>query len=138
MQSPSARRVDRCRSCGSESLHPFLDLGPMPPANALLSREDLGATEERYPLALCACRECELIQLTHVVPATDLFRRYVYFSSTSDVMSRHFALLAHDIADRFVPPDGLVVEVGSNDGILLRNLIGRPVRILGVDPAENV
>ncbi|MBI5163207.1 MAG: methyltransferase domain-containing protein, partial [Magnetospirillum sp.] len=38
----------------------------------------------------------------------------------------------------FVPPNGLVVEIGSNDGILLRSLQSRDVRVLGVDPARNV
>jgi len=53
-------------------------------------------------------------------------------------MGEHFAKYAADVADRFVPKDGLVVEIGSNDGILLRSLIGRPLRILGIDPAANV
>src|SRR5262249_55682334 len=48
-----------------------------------------------------------------------------------------FAELANDIAARFVQSDGLVVEIGSNDGILLRSLLGR-CRILGIDPAHNV
>ena len=132
------RQVDRCRACGSVEIQPFLDLGSMPPANALIPPGQEGAAETRFPLALCSCRTCELVQLTHVVSATTLFRQYVYFSSQSGAMARHFATLANDVADRFVPAGGLVVEMGSNDGILLRSLVDRPIRILGVDPAENV
>src|SRR6185436_163615 len=94
--------------------------------------------EPRYPLGLCQCRNCELIQLTHVVSSEVLFQHYMYFSSVSEAMTRHFAALAADVADRFVPSGGLVVEMGSNDGILLRSLLGRPLRVLGVDPARNV
>jgi SAM-dependent methyltransferase len=110
----------------------------MPPANALLTAEQLALDEARYPLALSHCPSCELIQLTHVIPPEILFQHYVYFSSVSTTMAQHFAALATEVAERFVPPDGLVVEMGSNDGILLRSLIGRPLRIQGVDPARNV
>ena len=127
-----------CRVCAAGTLEKFLDLGEMPPANALLQAEELRLPEARYPLALSHCRNCELIQLTHVLAPELLFQRYVYFSSVSDAMTRHFAELAHEVADRFVAENGLVVEIGSNDGILLRSLLSRPLRVLGVDPARNV
>jgi SAM-dependent methyltransferase len=131
-------RERTCRVCKEEGLWTFLDLGVQPPANGLLHERELALEEPRYPLALSLCPTCELIQLTHVVAAEGLFQHYVYFSSVSAAMTRHFAALAGEVAERFVPPDGLVVEMGSNDGILLRSLIGRPVRIQGVDPARNV
>jgi SAM-dependent methyltransferase len=127
-----------CRVCGAAALEKFLDLGEMPPANALMHAEELALPEARYPLALSRCADCELIQLTHVLAPELLFQRYVYFSSVSEAMTRHFAALAHEVADRFVPANGLVVEIGSNDGILLRSLLSRPLRVLGVDPARNV
>jgi SAM-dependent methyltransferase len=125
-----------CTICHSRELLPFLDLGTMPPANALRRPQALGQPEPAYPLGVCACTECQLIQLTHSVPASILFKDYVYFSSISQVMVQHFAGLALDVLERFVPANGLVVEIGSNDGILLQSLVGRPCRILGVDPAD--
>ncbi|RYZ61719.1 MAG: methyltransferase domain-containing protein [Proteobacteria bacterium] len=67
-----------------------------------------------------------------------LFRHYLYFSSVSAAMVQHFAAYATHVRERFVAPGALVVEVGSNDGILLRAFSGHDVRILGVDPAVNV
>ncbi len=136
MTSP-VRVVEECRACGGKDLRPFLDLGAQPPANALLKKEELSLPEQKFPLALCHCVGCELIQLTHLVQPELLFRNYVYFSSVSTTMSKHFAAYANDVAERFVPKDGLVVEMGSNDGVLLKALIGKR-RILGVDPARNV
>ncbi|HEY4002005.1 MAG TPA: class I SAM-dependent methyltransferase [Candidatus Xenobia bacterium] len=132
----SVHSVERsaCAACGATHLFPFLDLGDMPPANALLKRPD--QEENSFPLGLVSCQECHLIQLTHLVPSELLFKGYVYFSSISQTMAAHFAEMAGEIEDRFVPENGLVVEIGSNDGILLHNLVGHPVRILGVDPAE--
>jgi SAM-dependent methyltransferase len=130
----------RCRICHGEDLEPFLDLGPQPLANGLISPSTLsrGWYEPRYPLVLAQCTRCTLVQLTYVVPGEVLFRDYFYFSSVSKAMSEHFALYAEEVARRFVPDGGLVVEIGSNDGVLLRSLLDRPVRILGVDPALNV
>ena len=136
--SSSVRERTSCRICGASSLSKFLDLGEQPPANALLRKEELSLPEARFPLALSHCSGCELIQTTHVVSPELLFRNYVYFSSVSEAMAKHFASYAADVADRFVPRDGLVMELGSNDGILLRTLLGRPLRVLGVDPARNV
>jgi SAM-dependent methyltransferase len=136
LASAAVRRADRCRVCEQPLHQPFLDLGAQPPANEFL--EPSAAAGERFPLALVACRTCELIQLTHVVAPEVLFRHYAYFSSVSAAMTTHFATYALDVADRFVPSGGLVVEIGSNDGILLQALKGRDVRILGVDPARNV
>jgi SAM-dependent methyltransferase len=134
----SANHGRACRVCGSRDLWQFLDLGSMPPANALLRTDELSHVEMRYPLAVSHCPSCELVQLTHVVAPEALFQHYVYFSSISAAMAQHFAALANEVAERFVPPNGLVVEIGSNDGILLRSLIDRPIRIQGVDPARNV
>ena len=136
--SSLARPADRCRICLQPSLRSFLDLGSQPPANALLDESALDAAEDCFPLALATCSTCELIQLTHVVAPELLFRHYLYFSSMSARMTRHFADYADEVAQRFVPPGGLVVEMGSNDGILLQAFRGRDVRILGVDPAVNV
>ncbi|MBX7114269.1 MAG: class I SAM-dependent methyltransferase [Myxococcaceae bacterium] len=137
MPSPVQARTT-CRVCHGSSLELFLDLGDQPPANALLTREELAGPEPKFPLALNSCRTCGQMQTTHVVSADMLFRNYVYFSSVSQAMATHFGAYAKDVADRFVPRDGLVVEIGSNDGILLKTLLGRPLRVLGVDPARNV
>ncbi|MBI3183472.1 MAG: class I SAM-dependent methyltransferase [Myxococcales bacterium] len=134
----TVRERKYCRVCGGAELRQFLDLGEQPPANALLRAEEIDLPEAKYPLALSHCEGCSLIQTTHVVSPEVLFRNYLYFSSVSQAMAKHFAAYAAQLAERFVPPGGLVVEVGSNDGILLRTLLGRPLRVLGVDPARNV
>src|SRR3954462_13546896 len=117
------RRGNGCRVCGSTELGMFLDLGEKPPAHAPLPKEELGLPEARYPLALSSCCKCELIQLTHVLAPELLFRPYVYFSSVSEAMTRHFSAYAWVVADRSLPETGLVVEFGAHDGILLRSLL---------------
>src|SRR5436190_590198 len=112
----------RCRSCGSADTRVVVDLGIQPLANNLLRPEDLSKPEPRFPLSLCVCRACWLLQIADLVPPVDLFSEYLYFSSFSDAMLRH----AREAAERYVREYGLdekslVVEVASNDGYLLRN-----------------
>jgi hypothetical protein len=135
-----------CRACLSGStgspqaagLVEVLNLGEMPPANSLLRAADLNKPEMRFPLSLRLCRKCGMVQLGHVVPANLLFRSYLFFTSSSRSMSEHFAQLINEAGDQFVPPGGLVVEIGSNDGTALASLRRRDARVLGVDPARNI
>jgi SAM-dependent methyltransferase len=128
-----------CRSCGAHGLEVILSLGPMPLANALLTREQLSLPERRYPLDLAFCPACTLVQITETVPAAELFSEYLYFSSFSDAMLRHAETLVNrEIADRRLAADNLVVEVASNDGYLLQFYRRRGIPVLGIEPALNI
>ncbi len=128
-----------CRSCGEERLTPILALGEMPLANRLLTVDQLGAYEPSYPLDLVHCPRCALVQITETVPAEELFRNYVYFSSFSDGMLRHARQLTSQvIASQKLRPTSLVIEIASNDGYLLQNYQQAGVPVLGIEPAANI
>ena len=127
-----------CRVCGSARLEEIISLGDLPPANAYISPDDLDFPEPRFPLSLRLCGTCGLAQLGHVVPAESLFRSYLFFTSSSMRMSEHFSRLMVENAEEFAHPNGLVVEIGSNDGTALAALQGHGLRILGVDPSRNI
>lgn len=130
--------IDTCRSCGGGNLHPVVDLGTQPLANALRRPGD-DSPEPRYPLALVCCGACSLVQLTGSVSPSELFDTYQYFSSFSTTMLDAMAALASRlIAERGLGPGTLVVELASNDGYLLTNYVERGIPVLGVDPAANV
>jgi SAM-dependent methyltransferase len=128
-----------CRLCGAAPLVTILDLGRLPLANALVDRNGLTCKDPTYPLVLRFCPACSLVQIDEVVPPELLFREYVYFSSYSDTMTTH----AHDLATRIIAEralgvDHLVIEAGSNDGYLLKNYRSAGIRVLGIEPAENI
>ena len=128
---------DSCRGCGGPALEPVLEYGEMPLAGGFPRPQEAGR-ERRYPLTLARCAGCGLVQVLEVVSAEELFRDYRYRASVP--LSRHFAAYAARVPDRLsLPHDGLVVEAGCNDGVLLRPLRERGFhRLLGVDPADNV
>lgn len=125
-----------CRACRSRRMHLFLPLGPHPAANAFLRPEQLGKPEALFDLDVHACLDCALIQVPNCIPP-DFFRDYVYVPSASQTMHEHFA----DFARKVIPligPGGLVVDIGSNDGLFLGFVRGRGGRTLGVEPARNL
>jgi novobiocin biosynthesis protein NovU/D-mycarose 3-C-methyltransferase len=134
----SYRRLERCRICGSRDLVSFLDLGETPLANAFVAPERRDDREERFPLEVLRCASCGLVQLSVIVRQDILFGHYLYATSASAPMVEHFAALAQEVVQRFAPRGSLVVEVGSNDGVLLRPLRSAGLAVLGVEPAANL
>ncbi|MBA2336247.1 MAG: methyltransferase domain-containing protein [Acidimicrobiia bacterium] len=135
----TAEAAVACRSCGGLDLHPFLDLGVTPLADALVAADNLDAPEERYPLQVAFCPDCALVQILEEVPPHKLFvDNYRYFSSYSDAVLEHSRRHATSLIDtRRLGPDSLVVELASNDGYLLRNFVVAGVPVLGIDPAPD-
>lgn len=129
----------RCRICKGDRLTKVIDLGFTPLANAFLTREDLHKAEKRYPLRIFFCNNCNLLQLIDVVSPKVLFRNYVYFSSGMPVLPEHFKNYAEEVKRDLLTSKGdLVVEIGSNDGLLLGAIKNLGAKVLGVDPAVNI
>ena len=138
MNSTCHRRTT-CRLCAGSDLEQVLALGATPLANAFVPREALSVPQPTYPLDVYLCRACAHAQLLDVVDPAVLYKDYVYVSGTSPVFVRHFQDYAREIVERFrIPAQGLVVEIGSNDGTLLRFFKEHGLRVLGVDPAESI
>ena len=81
------------------------------------------------------CTKCKHVQLKHIVNPKRLFDDYVYKSGTSNFFINHFDKLADLIFSKY-PVNSYVLEVGSNDGILLSSLIKRNIKAVGVEPSE--
>ncbi|MCL4416443.1 MAG: class I SAM-dependent methyltransferase [Actinobacteria bacterium] len=132
-------RLEVCRACGSNKLLLFLQLGPTPAPNGFLKAHHRHQAEKFYPLDVCFCQDCGLVQLAHVVSPQIMFKNYVYIPSTSETMRNHFAGLASDaIKKTAAKANDLVIDIGSNDGTLLKSFQSHRMKILGVDPAENL
>ena len=128
-----------CRSCGSNHLHPFLDLGNQPLANNLLRPGDPFETEPRFPLIVAVCQDCWMVQITQTIPPVALFEEYLYFSSFSDAMLRHAkAAVEQHTTDCELNSSSFAVEIASNDGYLLKNFVSAGIPCLGVEPAKNI
>jgi SAM-dependent methyltransferase len=128
-----------CLLCGAPTVEGFLKLGSTALANKFVTHDELSTADPRYPLHVGFCHTCTHVQLMDIVPPPDMFQDYLYMSSASDTLKTHFADLAQTVVARLrLGGDELVVDVGCNDGTLLECFRREGVRVLGVDPAENL
>ena len=131
--------VAACIVCGSGSVEPFLNLGQTALANKFLAAGELTGGEASHALVVGYCSKCTHIQLTKHVPPPDMFEDYLYVSSASDTLKNHLWSLSDVVVERCeLGPDDLVIDIGANDGTLLRGFRRHGVQALGVDPARNL
>jgi SAM-dependent methyltransferase len=126
-----------CRICESGDLKAFLEFGEMPLAGGFVKKEDL-SKEKIYPLTVVFCQKCKETQILETVSPEILFKDYRYVSSTTTTLSNHFERYAKTMYDRFLNKKSLVVEFGSNDGVLLEPFVKMGIKAIGVEPAQNI
>ncbi len=108
-------------------------------ANAFVSESEKGTPQPVFPLDLHLCLQCGHLQLLEVVAPEILFRDYVYVSGTSPVFIQHFREYAEQaIRIAGLQPGDSVIDIGSNDGTLLRFFQEKGMRVLGIDPARKI
>ena len=132
--------VTHCRICGSGNLFEFLDLGFTPPADQFLREDQLRQPETHYPLNVLMCKDCSLAQLSYVVPGEVLYRRdYPYESSMTQSGQLHWDEFAETVCKSYgIGKGDLVVDIGSNVGVLLGSFAKQGTNTLGIDPASNI
>lgn len=98
-----------------------------------------GGRSPRSPLDLVRCRECELVQLDHTFPRDSLYRRYWYKSGISESMRDALKDIVVQ-ACKIVPAKSgnIVLDIGCNDGTLLRQYESPGLRLIGFEPARNL
>ncbi|HZG91159.1 MAG TPA: class I SAM-dependent methyltransferase [Pseudonocardia sp.] len=130
--------MSACRVCGG-ALREFFDFGRQPLSDAF--REPTDRTEEFFfRLAVGACESCTMVQLVEEVPRERMFHAaYPYYSSGSSAMRKHFELTARRFLDtELTGPRPFIVEIGCNDGVMLRTVADAGVQHLGVEPSGGV
>jgi len=127
-----------CRICDCK-LKEFMNFGEMPIANGFLSEEEF-EDEYFFDLKIGFCENCAMVQLIEQPDREKMFHEnYAYFSSISTRMAAHFERFADMVMSRFIgEKDPFVIELGSNDGIMMRHFAQANIRHLGVEPSANV
>ena len=129
----------KCRFCKNESVKIFLDLGVAPLSNNYLKKNELKNPEIQYPLKVCICKNCNLVQLVDynfLKPEKIFNHHYAYLSSVSSSWVEHSRKYAEMIIKKLkLNKKSFVVEVASNDGYLLKNFVSKKISCLGVEPA---
>jgi SAM-dependent methyltransferase len=137
--APRSTRRDTCRLCGSRDLQVVLALAPTPIADDYVPEDRKTEPQEHFPLDLALCQVCGHTQILDAVNPDLLFRNYTYRTSVSLGLVEHFRKVAGQLIEKLqIGPGALVVEIGSNDGSMLRFFKERGATVLGVDPARSI
>ena len=134
----SAGSLDHCQLCGSDHLELIIDLGHQPPCDSLLLGDDLNKPELTYPLRLIRCTDCSLVQIDYVVaPEKLFFREYPYLTGITPTLANNLQKGAMKFVEHLgVAPNSLVIDIGSNDGTLLKGFVKSGMRVLGIEPTN--
>ncbi|MFC9975248.1 methyltransferase domain-containing protein [Spirillospora sp. NPDC127200] len=130
--------MPQCRICRGP-LQEFCDFGRQPLSDGFLTPDQV-EQEFLFRLAVGVCSSCSMVQLIEEVPRDRMFHEhYPYLSSGSETMRKHFQRTAeHLLRTELTGPDPFVVELGCNDGVMLRTVRDAGVRHLGVEPSDGV
>jgi len=138
MTNKNYQDITHCRLCKSEKIKTVIDFGSTPLANSYPSEKQ--ELENQYPLTVVKCDECGHVQLKETVDPKILFSNYSYASSDSPSLIKHFSEYASTVCLKLgLGESSSVLEIGSNDGILLREFLRLGlINLYGVDPASNI
>ena len=125
-----------CMVCNSRNLYEFLDCGDQPNGNSFLYPSELDK-EVTFPLAMMVCQDCWEVQISEFPPQEILFTDHPYITGVNAPVVKHFRQLAPHVIEKLgLQANDLVIDVGCNDGTLLKAFSSHGMRVLGVDPSE--
>ena len=131
-----SRILKRCRICFSKQLVNYLDLGRQPFSNSFLNFKDI-KKEKKFPLAVVLCKNCGLSQLSIVPNTKFIFSKYDYLSSSSKALSNHYKKLVKKLIKKYnVASNDSVLDIGCNDGILLKHYPKNFNNVIGIEPSD--
>ncbi len=130
--------INNCQFCGQSPLIEIISLGHQAPVHAHLNSTSLHQPETLYPLTLCRCSACGLIQLNFIVdPKTIFYPEYPYFTGMTTMLVNNFRNLRDEVQKMHpLSSESLVVDIGSNDGTLLAGFKDIGAKVLGIEPTN--
>jgi hypothetical protein len=130
--------IKQCQVCNSRNLHIILDLGHQPLCDSLLTKEMLNEPEKNYPLRMIWCKDCTCVQLDYCVDGKQVYHPdYPYRSGITKELAEYQVQMSESLIKKYNLKQGdLVIDVGSNDGTLLRGFKKAGMNVIGVEPTN--
>jgi len=139
MRNDNAYDINKCRLCDSTEISTVAKLASTPIGDKFMKTVNEAKSWEMHRVELNLCLCCGQLQLSQVVEPKEVYDDYLYTTAVSHGLSEHFKKSVTNIIDRFSLEKGsLVVEIGSNEGVVLEEFKERGFCVLGIDPAEDI
>ena len=125
-----------CMNCGGLKLERFLDLGHQPNGNHFPFAADF-ENELSFPFAMDVCTDCWQVQIEEFPSVEFMFSNHPYITGVNMPVVEHFEHLVKNTLKKFpLAKNSLVIDIGANDGTLLKAFVGAGMRVMGVDPGK--
>ncbi len=135
MRHHSVRETTQCRICHSKDIIIALELKSSPLSDEYLKKKE---SQEKYKLECLLCKDCGQFQLKQIVSPEHIYTDYIYWSSSSPGLKNHFANYCDMVTNYLKMNNGLILDIGCNEGLLLENFSSKGFNICGVEPANNI
>ena len=126
-----------CRLCGSSLISAVIPMHPIP-IGEHYSKENLIKDAPRYPIDIYQCSVCKAVQTNDDIDSDFLWKDYTYFSGQTDKIVKHFDEFSNYITKNFAIENKNILDIGSNDGSLLKQFKSKGYEVQGIDPAYTV
>ncbi len=134
---PQYGPVTSCQTCGCKDLESVIFLAFLPSVNVMSDIGTPKAQEQWFPAEMLRCPKCTLVQLGFVADPAMIFPpEYPYTSGTTRILRENFADLYRNVKALLdLQPQHFIVDIGSNDGTLLKNFKEGGHKVLGIEPS---
>ena len=136
--SKKIKKVTKCLLCGNKILKSLFDMGNLYVSNFVDKKNIKNGIKS--PLNLLYCKKCTLIQLSHLAPQEIMYRRfYWYKSGITKTMRDGLKNLFNDcVKEARLKKNDVVLDIGANDGTLLKYFKQKNFKTIGCEPAKNL
>jgi len=132
------KRINKCLLCGNKNLKKIFSLGNLFISNFVNKQKIKKGL--KAPLALKYCKKCTLIQLSHIAPQELMYKKFYWYKSGINKTMRdelkELYLSAMKIVN--IKKNDVVLDIGANDGTLLKYFKNQGLLTIGCEPAKNL
>ena len=131
-------KIKKCKICESKNFQKIINFGNITPCDSLVKKKDLEKKQSKYPLNFIRCRDCGLVQIDYVVNPKELFHLdYPYKSGITKDLKKNLERISKHLNSNYKNYNNkLVVDIGSNDGSILKGFKKLGYNVLGVEPTN--
>jgi len=125
-----------CLACGGILSDTLFEIPELPLVDSFCAERNLSLSVPRFTTTLSQCKTCKTIQIASPPDTSNIYKSYIYESSSSPDLQGHFAEYAEFIYNLSGDSNVPILEIGTNDGLLLTQLTTKGFHNLaGIDPS---
>ena len=131
-------KISKCQICNSKNLIKIIDLGDQPLANSLQKKTKEKYNQEKFPITVVRCEDCTLLQIDYIVDQNKVYHLdYPYLPGITKTVDNEQKELSDYLFENLeLKKNDTVLDIGSNDGSLLKHFRAKGLNTVGVEPTN--